>query len=74
MILRQIHIHGLFVLGRLEKKYGEEFEEVFPKWIKEGKIKYLEDVKKGWESIGEAILEQQEGRNMGKSVVIVAEE
>lgn len=58
----------------LEDKYRADFEKVFPTLVKEGKIKYNEDVTRGLESVGEAILKQQQGKNVGKSVVIVAEE
>jgi NADPH-dependent curcumin reductase CurA len=58
----------------LNDKYSAEFDKVFPKLIKDGKIKYTEDITRGLENIGEAILAQQKGQNNGKSVVIVAEE
>lgn len=74
IIYTEIQIIGYLVFGKLEPVYREEFEANFPKLIKDGKIKYTEDITRGLEHAGEAILAQQEGRNTGKSVVIVAEE
>jgi NADPH-dependent curcumin reductase CurA len=47
---------------------------VFPKLIQDGKIEYTEEITRGLENMGEAILLQQQGKNKGKSVVVVADE
>lgn len=73
MIGKTIQMFGLYIFS-LDAKYREEFESVLPKMFKSGQLKYTEDITKGLEHAGEAILAQQEGRNSGKSVVIVAEE
>lgn len=45
-----------------------------PRLVKEGKLKYKEQVYEGLESVGRAILEVQKGLNRAKAVVKVAEE
>ncbi|KAJ7582223.1 hypothetical protein C8J56DRAFT_957260 [Mycena floridula] len=72
IIYKQVNLYGNFILG-LEEKYHKEFEREMPPLVKNGTLKYLEDVTKGLEKSGEAILAQQKGANHGKSVVVVAE-
>ena len=45
-----------------------------PKKLASGEIKYTEDITRGLENAGHAILDVQTGKNKGKSVVVVAEE
>nr|GAT44612.1 predicted protein [Mycena chlorophos] len=45
-----------------------------PAKLATGEIKYIEDITRGLENAGEVILSVQKGRNMGKAVVIVADE
>lgn len=42
--------------------------------IAEGKLKFKEDITRGLDKVGEAILAVQKGTNTGKSVILVAEE
>ncbi|KAJ7582220.1 hypothetical protein C8J56DRAFT_1100634 [Mycena floridula] len=72
IVYEQVNLYGNLMLG-LEEKYHEEFERGMPPLVKNGTLKYLEDVTKGLEKSGEAILAQQRGTNHGKSVVVVAE-
>ncbi|KAF5360148.1 hypothetical protein D9758_011340 [Tetrapyrgos nigripes] len=72
IVSNQIDMHG-FIVSRLFSKYNKEFNEVIPKLIKEGKIKHNEDLTKGLEFGGEALLDVQVGNNTGKKVVVVAE-
>lgn len=73
VVAKQIKIFGFLVLA-LHYKYIDEFYEVFPGMIASGKIRYTEDITKGLEYAGHAILDVQSGRNKAKSVVLVAEE
>lgn len=68
-----ITIHGLYIFS-LEEKHGEAFKAEIPRKVKSGEFKYLEDVTRGLENAGQAILAQQQGKNTGKSVVVVADE
>jgi NADPH-dependent curcumin reductase CurA len=72
IVTHRIAMNG-FVIPDLYPKYNQEFNEVVPKLISEGKVKHREDFTKGLEFGGEALLEVQAGKNTGKKVVIVAE-
>ncbi len=58
----------------LDPKYLEEFYKTMPDLIARGELKYREDVTRGLEFAGEAILAVQLGKNKAKSVVVVADE
>ncbi|KAJ7116215.1 alcohol dehydrogenase [Mycena crocata] len=70
---KSLSLNGILVF-RLVPKYDREFYETVPPALASGKIKYTEEVTKGLDTVGEAILRVQEGKNTAKSVVVVAEE
>ncbi|KAF9266127.1 alcohol dehydrogenase [Marasmius fiardii PR-910] len=70
---RSLHIHGFLVFD-LAPKWEKEFYEIVPKMLARGELKYREDITKGLEHSGEAILEVQQGKNFGKKVVLVVED
>ncbi|KAJ7081244.1 hypothetical protein C8R44DRAFT_823687 [Mycena epipterygia] len=70
---KSLTISGLLV-SRLLPKYDQEFYATIPRALAAGEIQYREEVTKGLETVGDAILRVQEGRNRGKAVVVVAEE
>jgi len=70
---KELKISG-FLVFTLLPKYEEEFYREFPKRVASGEIKYLEDITKGLENAGQAILAVQKGVNNGKSVIQVAED
>ncbi|KAL0563372.1 hypothetical protein V5O48_018697 [Marasmius crinis-equi] len=73
IIYKSVTIQGLYIFDH-EDKYKEEFYKIVPEWIAKGKIKYTEEVQDGLEKVGEAILAQQKGQNIAKSVIKVADE
>ncbi|KAF9035370.1 NAD(P)-binding protein [Hymenopellis radicata] len=73
LFARSITINGFFVL-ELRKKWKEEFSRIIPNKIASGEIKYREEITVGLQHAGEAIRKIQMGENIGKSVVIVADE
>ncbi|KAI1792111.1 NAD(P)-binding protein [Ganoderma leucocontextum] len=73
LLWREITLHG-FLFISLEPKYLEEFFKTIPKRIASGEIKYKEHIVRGLENAGQAILDVQMGKNLGKSVVVVADE
>ncbi|GJE91329.1 NADP-dependent oxidoreductase [Phanerochaete sordida] len=73
IVRNELHLHG-FIVGSHLPKYRDEFYREVPGKIARGEIQYIEDAKKGLEWAGHAILDVQQGRNHGKSVVIVSEE
>ncbi|KAH9832054.1 uncharacterized protein C8Q71DRAFT_279574 [Rhodofomes roseus] len=70
---KSLTLHG-FTVAVLHDKYVDRFYAEVPRMVAEGKIRFKEDVSRGLESAGEAILEVQKGRNKGKMVILVAEE
>ncbi|KAK7040313.1 hypothetical protein VNI00_009781 [Paramarasmius palmivorus] len=70
---RSLHIHG-FLFSDIAPKYEKEFFEVIPKKLVSGELKHREDVTKGLENAGEALLDVLLGKNFGKKVVVVAED
>ena len=73
VIYKSITIYGLFVFEH-DHKYREEFYKNIPEWIAKGEIKYTEEVQDGLEKVGHAIVAQQKGQNIAKSVIKVADE
>ena len=66
-------MHG-FINGNWFGKHREQFYKEVPKLVKEGKIKYQEDITRGLEHAGQGILDVQQGANKGKKVILVADE
>jgi len=72
ILSKSLTLYG-FTLSYLHAKYIDRFYDEIPPMVKEGKLKFTEDVSRGLESAGEAILEVQQGMNKGKKVIVVAE-
>ncbi|KAI0088197.1 hypothetical protein BDY19DRAFT_949522 [Irpex rosettiformis] len=70
---RQITMTG-FIIGFIAEKYLSDFYTEVPKLIKNGTIKYKEDVTNGLEYAGHVMEAVQRGTNKGKAVVVVADE
>ncbi|KAF9464082.1 hypothetical protein BDZ94DRAFT_1257519 [Collybia nuda] len=70
---KSISLHG-FIVFRLEGKYLEEFYATIPPKLVSGEIKYTEEVLRGLETVGDALLSVQRGTNKAKMVVVVADE
>ena len=73
IIAKELQIHG-FLIFTLQHKYGDAFYAEIPARVAKGEFTYIEDVTKGLDRAGHAILDVQQGRNHGKSIVQVAEE
>ena len=73
LIWREITLHG-FLFESQRPKHAADFFRTMPGRIARGAVRYKEHVVRGLENAGQAILDVQEGRNFGKSVVVVAEE
>ena len=74
IIPKELHIHGVAVLGHLNEKYADEFYETVPGKIARGELKYKEYVLHGLDKVGQGLLDVQVGNNFGKCVVVVSEE
>lgn len=68
ILVKRITLRGFIIYD----DYGDRFEEFFASmqaWLREGRIKYREDVVHGLENAPQAFLGLLEGRNFGKLVV-----
>jgi len=74
LVGKQIKLSG-FLVGdpKLVAKYTEDFYRELPKKVVSGEIKVWEDLTRGLDKAGHAIVDVQKGNNKGKSVVIVAD-
>ncbi|KAF9464080.1 hypothetical protein BDZ94DRAFT_1217248 [Collybia nuda] len=73
VIAKSISIQGIAV-ARLEDKYRTGFYDNVPQKIARGEIKYSEEIVKGLEGVGEALLSVQKGTNKAKVIILVADE
>lgn len=58
----------------LRPQYEDEFYATVPQLVKDGVIKYREDISNGLETVGQALNDVGLGKNFGKRVVVVAED
>ncbi|KAJ7206293.1 hypothetical protein GGX14DRAFT_522436 [Mycena pura] len=73
IVSKSLSING-FIVGNLYPKYKAEFAaEVVPR-LARGEYKFTEDVTRGLDRLGDALLAVLKGENTGKAVVVVAEE
>ncbi|KAK3028966.1 hypothetical protein RJ639_039993, partial [Escallonia herrerae] len=72
LITKRVRMEGFLVFDYYHL-YPKFLETVLP-YIKEGKISYVEDIAEGLESAPAALVGLFSGRNVGKQVVVVAEE
>ncbi len=71
MIVKQARVEGFLVFQFFEK-FGPAVAEMAG-WIKEGKLKYREDIVEGFENLPRAFIGMLQGDNTGKRLVKVAE-
>ncbi len=71
LIIKQAKVQGFLVSG-----YAERFPEALDqlaRWLKQGKLKYREDIAKGIESAPQAFIGMLQGKNQGKQLVQLSE-
>ncbi|KIK63107.1 hypothetical protein GYMLUDRAFT_41420 [Collybiopsis luxurians FD-317 M1] len=71
VLTNRVAINGVLVFDH-HARYEEEFYKVVPKKLATGEFKYSEDITRGLDKGGEAILEVQKGTNTAKKVIVVA--
>lgn len=73
-LVRSLSLNG-FIVTTLIPQFGlEPFQKEYVPLVAGGKIKYLEHKTQGLEKIGEALVGVLKGDNLGKAVVVVAEQ
>ena len=73
IVTKQLKIFG-FIVFSLHEKYQKQFYKDVPPRLASGEFKHVEDITRGLENVGDAIVAVQRGTNTGKSVIVVAEE
>jgi NADPH:quinone reductase len=72
LLTRQARAEG-FLVFQFADRYPEGLRQM-AQWLKEGKLKYKEDIEHGLENTPRAFMAMLEGRNLGKQLVKVADE
>ncbi|WP_249676249.1 NADP-dependent oxidoreductase [Pseudomonas abieticivorans] len=72
LLTKRIRMQGFIVFDDYGDRHAEFFAAMVP-WVRDGKIKFREDVVEGLENAPEAFIGLLEGRNFGKLVVKVAD-
>lgn len=68
LLIKRIKMQGFIIFDDYAHHYGEFFGEM-SQWLKDGKIKFREDVVDGLENTPQAFIGLLEGKNFGKLVV-----
>ncbi|KAK7458800.1 hypothetical protein VKT23_009806 [Stygiomarasmius scandens] len=73
IVVRRVTMNG-FIMTDLTEKWEKEFNEVIPKKLASGEIKYIEDKTRGLENVVEGLVELMSGKNVGKKIVVVSDD
>ena len=71
LLIQRARMEGFIVLDYAER-FGEATEQLAA-WVKEGKIRFEEDIQTGFENIPRTLLRLFEGKNLGKQLLELAE-
>lgn len=72
LLRKRIKMQGFIIFDDYGNRYPE-FVNQMKTWLKQGKIKFLEDITDGLENAPNTFIGMLEGRNFGKTIVRVAE-
>lgn len=67
LIVYRAKVQG-FLVSDYAPRFGEAFKEM-PGWVREGKLKYREDIVEGFENMPKAFIGLFHGENIGKRIV-----
>jgi NADPH-dependent curcumin reductase CurA len=73
LLTKRIRMQGFIIFDDYGPRFGE-FLAAMGEWVRQGKIKYREDVVEGLKNAPDAFIGMLEGQNFGKLVVRVARE
>ena len=65
--MKQLKVEG-FIVTRFPSRFAEGIAQM-AQWIKEGKLKYREQVVEGFENTPKAFIAMLQGENTGKMLV-----
>ena len=72
LLVKQAKAEG-FLVFQFANRYAEGLKQM-AEWIKQGKLKYREDIEHGIENAPRALMAMLKGRNTGKQLVKLSEE
>jgi NADPH:quinone reductase len=67
ILVRQLKVEG-FIVSRFQERWPRGIAQM-AQWIKEGRIKYREDIVEGFEKTPRTFIDMLEGKNTGKMLV-----
>ena len=67
ILVRQLKVEG-FIVTRFQERWPQGIAQM-AQWLKEGRIKYHEDIMEGFENMPRAFIDMLEGKNTGKMLV-----
>jgi len=76
VLMRNVLTKRLLIRGFIVTDFAAKFPDFIrdmPQWIKEGRIKYREDIAEGLENAPQAFIGLLKGKNFGKQLVRIAE-
>jgi NADPH-dependent curcumin reductase CurA len=71
LLTRRIRMQGFIIFDDYGPRFGE-FREAMGGWLRDGRIKYREDIAEGLENAPAAFIAMLKGGNFGKQIVQVA--
>jgi len=77
VVMRQVLSKRLHIQGFIQRDFAEQrpaFYKDMAQWIREGRVKYREDIIDGLENAPQGLIGLLQGKNFGKLIVRLAEE
>ncbi|KAI0045917.1 alcohol dehydrogenase [Auriscalpium vulgare] len=71
-VTKSLSMNG-FIVSKLLHKHAADFYHEVPKLVKDGKIQFEEDLKRGLDQVGQGLRDISDGKNQGKVVIVVAD-
>ena len=68
ILVKRITMRGFIIFDEFGNRFGE-FQDAMQAWLRDGRIRYREDIVEGLENAPQAFLGLLQGRNFGKLVV-----
>jgi NADPH-dependent curcumin reductase len=69
-VTKRLRVQGFIIFADYIDRYSE-FAEQLGQWVRQGKIRFLEDIVEGIEQAPQAFIGLLEGKNFGKLIVRV---
>jgi NADPH-dependent curcumin reductase CurA len=67
ILIRQLRVEG-FIITRFANRFSEGVRQM-AQWLREGKLRYCEEIVEGFENTPQAFIDMLQGANTGKMLV-----